>query len=395
MCDHCPNTNITFATSRPTSGYAAPCSISSCGKRIYIVYCINVTEKNKLGAELFCNDCGKLMTIRTLCGDCNFPYIDGGQASPCFNKFSILDDNGKHTARLRLLDNNLNVQACKLFTDYYAPGSSFCGGSFSHDGKMIAITYVCDSNLGKDNQKSVLRVLDTKNLCEIACYKYDGNTSVNAKFFTAGQKKYIVLASQGGKYDVDCYIAKPPSLLKILEIKDKTIDLICETEMPEYFHYDVTNVTNDKICILVGTNRANVDGDVIIQNKPQKSFLECDGNEYRVYKFKGNKLTLVYKKNFGVSICPVFYSSNNFVALFQNNGLCSTYQFVGLNSNFSPKNCCSTITQVVPNKTNAAFSGNGEWGIMTGAKSDKCYNHSDIYNYPDELKNAILFNIKN
>lgn len=391
MRDCCPTLKLTSALTRSTSNFSAPNSISCTGDKIFVVYEINVTDCNKIEAELFYNDCGKLMTFKMLYGDFNYPYVDGGQASPCFHKYSVLDDNGTNTARLRIFDKDFNILGSRLFKDYYAPGFSFNGGSFSENGDLVAITYVYDANIGKNFQKSVLRILCTDNLNEVACYKYEGNTSINVQFFTLEfhdiKKKYLILTSQEGRYDAEKQFPKPPSLLKILELKDSSIELVCETQLPEFFHYDFIKISKDSIYILVGTNRANVCNDIIIQNKSNKSFLGSDGDEYRVYKFKSNKLKLVQKKKYGISINPTFYPDSNYIVLQQTNSNLSTFQFVELNKFFCPIDCHSTVSQIIPNKSMINFSKNGEWLIITGAKNDK------LQLDPDSLKNILLFKV--
>lgn len=368
MRQECPTLNLTSSLSRPTCNYNAPNSISDCGDKVFIVYDINVDNNNKVQAELFNNDNGKLITIKMLYGDTCFPYTNGGKASPCFHKFSVLDDNGINIARLRIFDKYLNIITSKLFRDYYSPGFSFNGGNFSEDGCMIAITYVYDSNIGKNFQKSVLRILDANNLNEITNYAYEGNTTLNAEFFSLLtndiKKEYIILTSQCGRYDANNACPQSPSLLKILELKDKSIELISEIELPEYFNFDFNKKNDNTLLISIGTTLSS----------------KICHTEYRMYKFKNDKLKIIQKKNYNTTIIPKFTQYNNFILMEQKNVNYSLIQFIKLNKKYCPNNGLCSLAYFIPNKSCINSSKNGDWVIISGAKSD-CEKTKNIHLY--------------
>lgn len=390
-CKNCME--LTYSTSRPTSNFYAPNTISQNGDKIFIVYDINATNSNNLEAELFFNNDGKLSVINKISADLQYPHVNGGKASTCFTKFSILDDNGINTARIRLFDHNLNLLTTKLFKDYYASGFSLNGGCFSQNSEYIAVSYVYDPNIGKNYQKTVIRILKSDNLSEVASYKYDGYTHIPSEFFSInnGEKNitYLVTSSTGGKYDAGEIISKAPAVLKILELKlsISTLDLIYEVELPEIFKYDLLKISKKSIYIMIGTNRADISSEVILQNKPNKSFLEYDGDEFRVYKFKNNKLKLINKKNFGLNIEAKFFPSNKIIALIKNNNGCSFIELIRVDKYFCPLQPLQNATSMIPNKSCINFSDNGKWAIITGSRAD---------NYlagPDLLKNVLLFKI--
>ena len=405
MCDRnmCPKLKLSFALSRATSGFSAPNSISELGDKIFVVYDINITKSNNVEAELFENIDGKLMTIKSLKGDCCFPYVDGGRASKCFSKFSVLDDNGVDTARLRIFDCRFNEIGVILLKDYYAPGFSFNGGEFSEDNKFVSVTYVYDPNIGYNYQKSVLRIFRTNNLEEVGCYKYDGNTGIGTKFFSLynenKKKRYLILVSLGGQYDAENPFPKPPSLLKILRFKKNLINLVSQVELPQSFDYDFTKKKENSVIIIIGTNLSNTKCDrVIINNKINQSFLEHDGDEYRIYKFKDNKIKLVNKKNYNMSLNIKLYpnictddksSDDQFIVMQQFNGLPNSgyFQIIKVDDKYSPIYCTSGTAHTAPNSYEINFSGNGKWAIVTGSRLDiVTYNQ----NY---LKNVLLYKI--
>lgn len=388
--------NLTSSLSRSTSGYSSPNSISSDGKKIFIVYEINASKSNTLAAELFDNMDGRLMTNKTLHCDLesNFIYVDGGKASPCFKKFSILDDNGQNTARLRIVDCKFNVLSMIQLKDYYAPGFSFNGGSFSEDGKYVAVTYVKNPNYGYDYQKSILRIFRTDNLEERWCYEYDGNTGVETRFFNLDKKMYIILSSLGGQYNAGNQFPKPPALLKILKLKENSIKLVHELEMPSLFDYDISKksstegrLSHKSLLILVGTNRANIKNQIIAQNKSIPSFLNNDGDEYRIYKFKNKKLKLVYSHNYDTSIR---IKAHNKLTLIQQSCGSENLGFTELIETNKYKSIDNGEIKAVLLSLNnqiSNFSSNGEWMIITGSRTEV------MSPSPDQLKNVLLYNI--
>lgn len=400
----CPKLELSSVLSRVTSGYSAPNSISKDGSLVYCVYDINVEPGITLEAELFCNVNGTLVSKKQLQGDdslwmmgntgstgptgptgpcppADLPYVivDGGQASHCFNKFSILDDDNNSVARLRILDRDFNVTATKLFADYFAPGYSFNGGSFSEDESMVAVTYVYDPNCTQSYQKSVLRVLETSSLMEVASYQYNGNTHNLTRFFTLKcktskgcyvTKQYLVLFSLGGTYDAENPTPVAPSLLKILCLHNGVISLVEEVELPEDCTYDIKKDCNS-LYIVVGTSRANIVNEMIVQENPSLSFLATDGDEYRAYKFDCcHGLQLICTKNFNTTLDVKFYPTCDYVLINQSvsNYCPGMFELVEVDEYKCPVKCHSNTSRIGIRKFWVNFSCDGKWAIVTGSK---------------------------
>ena len=392
MPERCEKLKLTDATVRATEGYAAPVSISEHGKKIYCVYDICVFPDQNLAGELFKNEHGKLVTDYTIIGDLAYPIVDGGVASNDFKKFTFLDDDGSNdfgTARLRVFDDQLQVLATRLFTDYWGPGFSFNGGAFSEDGKLIAVTYVNDP-IGPDPmqpiQRSVLHIVRADDLSDVATYEYDGNTGQTTLFFNLDHKQYIALASTGGVYNAQNPDSQAPAILSILKLKHGNLTVVDQINLPQSFTFDIRK-DGDSETILVRTSRANVGDGPIYQVTPQDSFIPNDGDEYRIYKFH-HKLHKVCTKNLDLSCNGVLYPKDNCVAL-QKSILSDVPSFVELVH--TDKHYClkhdSSVAVPVPRRFIGKFSENGKWFVVTGA-------HNNFANEePQDLNNVLLFKV--
>lgn len=377
---------LTCALIRPTNISGACNSISKNGEFIYIVY--SLFNESKLAAELFCNNNGRLLAFNKINVDDQFPIINGGYASNSFHRYTILDSTN-NICRLRLFDKNLNLLTSKLFKDYYSTGCSFKGGNFSSDDKYISVTFVYDCNIGKNYQKSVLRIFNADNLNEIVCYKYDGYTPINTNFFYLDNNLYLMLSSIGGKFDISNHRPRAPALLKILKLsKTQSIDLAYEVELPQFFRFDFIKTSNNSIYILVGTDRANICQETIICNKPNKSFIENDGNEFRIYKFKKDKLKLMVGKKYGLDLNVKFYPFNRIIALIKSNSInniVNILEFIKLDTELNTKEYLNGPI-ILPYKSEINFSEDGKWMIITGVSEN-------YFQKPCFIKNILLFKV--
>lgn len=390
----CKKLKLTDAKVRSTEGYAAPVSISEHGKHVYCVYDICVFPDQNLAAELFKNDHGKLNTEYTITGDLAFPIVDGGVASNDFKQFSFLDDDGSNdfgNARLRVFNDELQLLATRIFDDYWGPGFSFNGGAFSEDRKLIAVTYVNDP-VGPDPmqpiQRSILHVMRSDDLSDVATYEFDGNTGNTTLFFKLGHKQYLALPSTGGVYNAQNPDSQAPALLTILRLHDGALTVVDQVNLPQAFTFDLRkDEDGDSVTILVGTSRANVGDKPIYQVNPQDSFLPNDGDEYRIYKFH-HRLHKVCTKNTDLSTNGVLYPKDHYVAL-QKSVLSDVPSFVELVE--TDRHYClkreSSVAVPVPRRYIGKFSENGEWFVVTGAHNN--FNNEE----PQELNNVLLFKV--
>lgn len=365
-----PIFELTSAFDRITSGIRPCNSISKNGDRVFIVYNTNINNTNNIKAELFDNNNGRLLTSRTIMGDSEFPNTNSGFASNCFNYFVILDDNGMKTARIRLYDNCLNLRTVKYFKDYYSVGHSFIGGKFSEDSRYITLQYVYSSNSGYEYQKSILKVLKTENLEEVASYKYDGCSPTYSSFFKINKKQYIILPIVHGRYSNTKMDAIPPSLLVILELKKTlgVLNLVYQVELPQIYTYDIKRISPKCIYIMIGTRRINSNNSIFKEDS--KSFLTQDNHEYRIYKFISNKLYLICTKSYDVSIEGKFYPNSDIIGLNQINNSCSFIQMMKLDKYLCTNDKSATRGYFSPSNCSFNFSYNGKWLIMTGANTN-------------------------
>lgn len=370
---------LSDAILRPTTGYDAPVSISKDGHYVYIVYNSKQTLTPVTEAELFMTKDETLTSLRTFSGDLIYTSIDGGYASNDFNLFSILDDNQVNTARLRIIDKNFNLVSTTLFTDFYAPGFSFIGGKFSHDGKLVAVTYVNSNNT---TQMSVLRVLKTDTLEIIASYNYAGNTLYPAKFFTTKckcssgyecKKNYIAVESTDGIFNFLNPAPLSSSILSVYKISflDNSLTMVDSVNLPQLANFDIVNY-DDKTMIIVGTKRSNTYNNVSKYINSVTSFLPNDSSELRIYEFiDKSKIKIVCKKNIDASIYVVGYPDCKHLLMAQenDNGTNNFFEIMSIDKDKCNCNCTlnsSNIGQYVSPLVRAAFSDNGKKLIVTG-----------------------------
>lgn len=368
---------------RSTANFDAPVSISDSGKYIYIVYNITVAQTGSLISELFENVNGKLVSIRSIYGNVQYNNIDSGFASPDFKYFTLLDDDQINTARIRLFDKNMNLITTRLFDDFYSVGYSFNGGTFSQDGKYIALTYIYQNT--SPQQSSILRILDAKTLVPIAEYRYSGNTYSPLKFLQQNNKTFILFESTFGIFDYSQPAPNAPSLLNVLKLKKHTLKLKDSVSLPQLANFDVISNDNNNL-IVVGTDRADLPNEITIHQILQPSFLPHDGDELRFYKLKKSKLKLKNKKNIKEGIYTIFYPDGEKILLNKiGENYLNTFGIVDIND---LKLDSSTVFNFSLPYFTAAFSRNGKWLITTGAYPDS--NGINVY----EQYNIQLYKIK-
>lgn len=209
---------LTDSLQRITTGFQMEPSLSHNGNKAYIVYPINVdvtvSPPINLVAEIFHNQNGQLQSVATLTGDVQFPIIDDGFASPDFQTFSLLDDNGLGTLRVRLFDQNLNQIAETFFNDYAFgsptnPSFSALGGSFSDDNQFLVLSYLI--NATPNHQQTVVRVLNAHDLSEVASAQVSGG-STGTTFFSHRDVQFVAFTTYEGDFvfEFENPLAAPP-----------------------------------------------------------------------------------------------------------------------------------------------------------------------------------------
>lgn len=364
-------------------------SISKYGDKIYVSYNIHVNDKNKMICELFENKGNKLFTISSLHGDIYiYKYLHGGYASNDFNMFSIIDSDGKDRVRIRILDNCLRELNSRVFTDYYGPSNEVMGGNMSSDNKYVVLSYVIDNNVGKGYQKSIIRILDTNSLIEKKSYILYGNVSSQPRFFKLinDENEYIILTTHNIKNSITFKNIDPPRL-RILKMNDSFLDQICEIELIEKSDYDFVRTPKNSLCIVIGTLACHDDNGPNYIDNLNKSYICGNNSEYRIYKYKKQKLKLISDKKYGFDIYPKFYPTDFKIAINQTINSSSTFQIFDIDQEYLPMDDTGCRSVMLPQNSRYNFSSDGSWLIVTGSMVD-----SKEINKKYE-KNILLFHL--
>lgn len=359
-------------------------SISKCGKYVYITYSTSTDNGHKMICELMENKDGKLYTIASVYNDDVFKRVYGGFASHDFSLFYLVDGDKKNKLRVRTFDGEkclLREINCQIFTDccisdYSDNGGIICG-YISDDKKYLVISYVIDNNVGKNYQKSIIKILDVCNLREVKSYVLYGNVSNPPKFFKKDNDDnyYIIISTYNAKNNIIHKNVDPPKL-RIFKLNNMTLEQICETELPQIScGYDYIRTPNEKDCIIIGTKTclSNTHDPNYINNL-DKSYMYNDSNEYRVYRYKNQKLKLIASERFGFDVYPKIHPTGKILAIVQsiNKSSTSVMQMFGTNKYYLTNDNRNRAILVRPN-SQLNFSGNGEWMILTGSnKIDSC-----------------------
>lgn len=354
---------------RFTSGNPISTSISKHGKYIYLVYNMDEYDKCDVSgnpiAEIFENNCGKLITKKLLTCNDDYYNICSGFASDKFDKFSILDSNNK-SLRIRILDSNFNVVSMKIF-DIQA--RFFYGGKFIDNDTYITITYQYDT-------QSILKVLRSDTLEESYEYIFEGKTLHVVESFDTN---LVLLVN---KYDEINNIHQ--SIIKILRIDKRLgkIRLIDQKMLPQIANYDI-DIDCDNVFIMVGTKRADTNCQKTMFTFESPSFIRNDGNELRLYVFSCDKLDLIYSKNMDTCVYTKFRPQTNNILIQQNNLRMDYKHFsdslieypgffnicrLQINDDSSDASISHPlVSSMAPESFRAAFSQNSKWLVVTGS----------------------------
>ena len=375
-----PIISLTDSISKNVGNNHIISSISYTGNLIYLVYSNdnNNNNNNNLSkinatAQLFKNSDGKLTTINTLPIDNNYPTIKEGHASQSFKKFSIIDISHDNIIRIRILDNNLKIIKNREFTNY---DTSFIGGSISNDEKYIIVAhYEKQQNKISNYGKAIIHILDANTLETITEYKQNGIFYCSPKFFSINNKLYIILLL------VEDKIVKCPYKLKIYELVQNQIQFVTEVILPQLAtSFDIYTRKNS-VYVAIGTNKADLINEINVNINKSISTISNDGDELRLYKFKYNKIQLLFSKNMKCNIYTSIYYKLKYI-------LCHHYQssiypgFFTINrlQHFEDKiiigNCVYIMEALI--NFSSKFSGDGKWLIITGSHNNQDYNVNNI-----------------
>lgn len=396
---------LVVAQKKGIDNYYVNNSISRCGKYIYVTYNTSTNNKHKIMSELMENKDDKLYTIASVYSESEvFRWAYGGFASDDFSLFYLVDGDKKNRLRVRTFDGVkciLREINCQIFTDccisdYSDDGGIVCG-HVSHDNKYLIISYVTDNNVGKNYQKSVIKILDTCNLKEVKSYVLYGNVSNPPKFFRIhdDENYYIIIPTHNVKNDIIHKNVDPPKI-RIFKLNNVTLEQICESELPQIScGYSYVRTFDGKHRIIIGTKTSVSDiCDPNYINNLDRSYMYNNSDEYRVYGFKRHKLKLIISKRYGFNVYPIIHPTEQKVLIIQyiDEKLSSVMQMFGTNKHYLP---CDTGDRAILIRPNSQpnFSANGKWMISTGSnKIDNC--KCNLKCNCKQEKNLLLFILK-
>ena len=388
-------------------------SISKHGKYIYMVYNKKCTDAsgNVIVGEIYENKCGKLKAKRELYLSDDFVNVNSGYASSLFDRFTIIEDNGIDTARLKLMDSCFNTIATRNY-HYSTNNGSVIGGNFIFGDKYIAVTYISDPLSISGRQTSKLSILFSETLEEICEYTFEGSTCHIAESVELDGDKchdhgdmYLLLTSSDDTYEDDCPLAKSFSVFKVLKFDGKHVSLVDQVILPQMGNFDHTK-KDGVLYISIGTTRADIRKVENPFNKKIQSLIPEDGNELRIYKYcpKSKKIVLLFAKNTDSCVYTKFHPHCHDILIHQHNFQMNndsyekcreecpqypgTFSINNVHLRCKDDTCVdgSSIPYIVsPLQFDALFSCNGKWLLITG---------SDTSSTQYGIKNVQLFSIK-
>lgn len=412
VCEKFVDAKLSSALTVCTDSSNVTSSISKHGKYIYMVYnkkCVDASG-NIIVAEILENKCGKLKTKRDLYLSEDFVNVNSGYASSLFDRFTIIEDNGIDTARLKLMDSCFNTIATRSY-QYLSNNGSVIGGNFVFGDKYIVVTYISDPFSSSGRQISKLSLLFSETLEEVCEFIFEGNTSHIVESIILDHhdgchdNMYLLLSSSDDEFGDGCPYAESFSVFKLLCFNGKCISLVDQVTLPQAAQFSCIK-KDEKLYVSIGTTRADVKKVENPFNKKMESLIPEDGNELRLYRYCDHKkkLILLYTKNTDSCVFTKFHPHNHSILIHQFNfqmntnpygrckGDCSQYPGTFTINNVHLHCDDAEIKQsnlpyiVSPLQFDAVFSGNGKWLLVTG---------SDTSSIHYGIKNIQLFSIKN
>ena len=258
-------------------------------------------------AELFLNVNCKLVSqlkIQILSSNNDgFTTINGGYASPCFDRFVILDSNAT-SVRVRIFDINGRLINSVIFDDYFSESNSFKGGEISQSGCLIQISYMINA------RTTTIKIFDF-NLNVLFSFNTKGLIIGSGKFISLEKCCKTFLVFQMTDYEntlsndtvaVNYNSSRFSLVIYELNCQDNILTEVASERLPQLaVNYDIINLC-DKVYILLGTITPNY----IINLDNKKDY--CKG--LRLYSFNGCKLKLKSSSKTQFSIYPLFLCKN-------------------------------------------------------------------------------------
>jgi len=316
-------------------------AISPDGKFVYITHIINPNvppSTSLVIAELFENVDGKLISIKQLSLDPNFPIISSGCAARNFQLFAILDIDNRTTnilgqGRLRLFDlqfnqvgnpfifNDVNIQTLSLNVSKF---------SFSFDNHYLVVSYI--NSTDPQHLTGVTKLLDISNPFNIivtSTVPFNGFSN-GASFFELSSyhsiKSYLIIPSTnaiGSTFTSLRFVA--PAQIQIFRIlKNGLLRFLDSTFLPqliyaaEPFNYKCT----DKTYIIVTNQVSFIPGhpvpfDSILTNATSSGITPFppftnDNTQLHIFQFtrRRQRLKLIINENINTSVRDIAWYPN-------------------------------------------------------------------------------------
>ncbi|ARF08278.1 hypothetical protein Catovirus_1_328 [Catovirus CTV1] len=291
-------------------------SVSNDGTNIFSVFCGNNSDNV---AELLRYHNDGLTIIKKINKCENYPYIQSGYASKNFKKFSILDYDENHdNARLRIFDSKLDVILTKEFLNY-KNSNSFFGGCFTEDEKyVILIHYKQQLDDISTFTNGLIEIYDSSNLNLITSLECSGIFYISPKTFSLktsnSENIYIILPL------VDSIVSKQsPYYLSVYSFNNNILKYVTKYQLPqELISYDISVKRIQYAYIGIGTKRADLTSEKIVDSRSIKS-VNDDGNEYKLLRFKDEKLKIVFEKKFQSNVAVSLSKNMHYALINQHN----------------------------------------------------------------------------
>lgn len=198
-------------------------------------------------AQFAKNISGKIVYVSSIPSDSTFVNVDDGSPNPKFTQFTLLDDNGLNTGRVRVFNALGQVVGQHLFDDLSSSeliaNTTFAGGTWSSDGAYIAIFYTLNTSTDTVTN-SVVRVLyaGSPELPVVASFTISGvsqapwwfNLPKKSKKCDRKVQHYIVLApgnisSSGVVAGSGC-----PNDLIVLKFNGLSLSQVASASLPSF-----------------------------------------------------------------------------------------------------------------------------------------------------------------
>jgi hypothetical protein len=272
-------------------------SVSANGSQVFQTYIqYENPPRNPNAAELFTNVNGRLVSLRTIPSNPNFPQVEAGSASPDYSTFALGVSNANDAGQVQVYNSDLSLRGIIPLTNYIGRSITIEIGTFSPDGTLFPVNYA----ISAPSTGSIISNFDVYNaqtLTLVARTTIPG-VSNGGQFFTLKGKTYIALGVGGLLSDFSTLV--PPFNVLIYQLSGSTLNLVQSIPQPQFPRSVSVSVINKKTALIaVLTRLATSAGQpsLFINTTGFTSNLGSDTRELRIYGFNGSSAKLLVAKN--------------------------------------------------------------------------------------------------